>query len=359
MNLSFLEIFVLISIIHCFLLSLVLLLSKYLKNSTNKYLGYTLLIIGIIGINNWFWDLEKNPTIVNLLDFFLWQFLYPVTLLIFFLKSVNTPLKSISKKLFFLPFILLSFFNVVITLQNVYEVYQIPFLTDIVIAGFYKLISFLSIAFPIIFLAISFKHLFLKPTKTNTKWLRFFWLFFLMIELYGFVLEFHRFLYLERKPLTYLWVVLSIFLYWLIYVGVYKFKLSNEQFEVRTFLKNKQNTKTITEENKHIQHLISLIVNDKIHHNPQLNRELIAEKLGISSGYLSQLIKATTYSNFSELINHFRIEDVKEMIVHPDFSNYSLLAIGLEVGFNSKATFYTAFKKATGLTPNQYKKANL
>ena len=47
------------------------------------------------------------------------------------------------------------------------------------------------------------------------------------------------------------------------------------------------------------------------------------------------------------------------MLLHPDFSNYSLLSIGLEVGFNSKATFYNSFKKNTGITPNEYKKQNL
>ena len=361
MSLNFIEVFTLISIIHCFLLGIILLLSKFLKSKTNVYLGYTLLVLSVIGINNWFWDLDKNPVIINFLDLFLWQFLYPATLFIYFSKSIN---KSINKKLLillFLPFLILSLCNILITLQNIYSIYQIQILTVKNIEAFYKGISFLSILYPLIIFAISFKLLFIEKTDSRKKWLKLFWFLFFIIELYGLILEFHRFLYLERKSLNYLWIGLSIFLYWLIYIGVYKYKLSNEQYEIKKYLSSKKKipVKLEATENKHIQQLIKLISIEKIHHNPLLNREIVAKKLGISSGYLSQIIKPTQFNNLTSLINHYRIEDVKQMLLHPDFSSYSLLSIGLEVGFNSKATFYSSFKKITGMTPNEYKKEHL
>jgi len=361
MTISFLEIFTLISIIHCFLLSLILLLSKYLKSETNNYLGFTLFILSVIGINNWFWDLNQSPIIINISDLFLWQFLYPATLLIYFNKSIQKVIKKKSLILLFAPFVLLSVFNIVITLQNIYNLYQIPFLSENLIATFYKAISFLSIIYPLIIFGISYKILFIDKTDTKKNWLKLFWILFFVVEAYGILLEFHRFLYLERKPLTYLWLGLSIFLYWLIYIGVYKYKLSNEQFEIKKYLSTKKTTSSKEEiiENKHIQELIRLINTEKIHHNSQLNREIVAEKLGISSGYLSQIIKLTQFNNLTSLINHYRVEDIKQMLLHPDFSNYNLLSIGLEVGFNSKATFYSSFKKITGMTPNEYKKQQL
>ena len=357
MNLNFLEIFALISITHCFLLSIVLLKSKFLKSETNKYLGYTLLILSIIGINNWFWDLNKSPIIINFLDLSLWQFLYPATLFIFFTKSIHKTIKRNILTLLFFPFILLTICNIIITLQNIYKLYHFSFLSVNTISIFYRLISFLSIVYPLVIFGISFKFLFIDKKLVKIKWLKLFWCLFFIIEIYGFVLEFHRFLHLERKSLTYLWIGLSIFLYWLIYIGVYKFKLSNEQYEIKKYLSSNKRKKTLIDltENKHIDQLVYLINTKKIHHNPLLNREIVAKNLGISSGYLSQVIKPTKYKNLTSLINYYRIEDVKEMLLHPDFSNYSLLSIGLEVGFNSKATFYNSFKKNTGMTPNEYK----
>ncbi len=51
-----------------------------------------------------------------------------------------------------------------------------------------------------------------------------------------------------------------------------------------------------------------------------------------------------------------RIEDAKQMLNNRMFNNYTIVAIGLEAGFNSKASFYRAFKKFTNKTPNDYKK---
>ncbi len=358
MNLTLLELFVLISIIHCFLLGIVVLTSKYLRSEANKYLGFTLLIIAVIGINNWFWDLNQDPIISRVLDLALWQFLYPATLYLFFVKSLGIKFKKPHKKLLYVPFIILSVINIVITAHNVYGFIELPFLDKLVITGFYKTISILSILFPVLLLVLSFRLLFLTKTKIDVNWLRGFWVFFTIIELYGIILEFHRFLYLERKPLTYLWAILSILLYWLLYIGVYRFKLLNEKYEIRQILRSRKEPKTVdvNYENEHIQELFRLINKEKLHHNPLLNREFVAEKLGISPGYFSQLISTTKFKNLSELISYYRIEDVKKLLIHPEFANYSILSIGLEVGFNSKTSFYNTFKRHTGLTPNDYKK---
>jgi len=165
-------------------------------------------------------------------------------------------------------------------------------------------------------------------------------------------------MYSEKLPLTYLWTFCSVFIYWLIYKGLYQFKLSNDQYEIRTILKKRISKSPISEinENPHFQKLIILLEEKKIHHNPNLNRDTVAEQLGISSGYLSQIIKNNSSYSFSEFINSYRIKNVKEMIKNPTFNKYSLLSIGLECGFNSKTSFYTNFKKETGLTPSEFKK---
>ncbi len=357
MVVSYLEVFTLIAIVHCFVLSLVILFSKFLRSSTNRYLGITLIVISIIGINNWFWDFNKNPVIIQFLDFFLWQFLYPVTLLLFFYKANKSFIHKRTKVLFFLPFVVLTICNIIVSLENIYGLYKLPFITKDSVSFFYKAISLCSIIFPFIVLLPSFWLLFVKTQKSTIKWLRVFWVIFALIEVYGFLLEFHRFLYLERKSLNYLWIGVSLLMYWVIYIGIYRFKLSNDQYEIREYLKTKKvNATNELIENPIIKEFIRLLSDEHIHRSSQLNRDFVAEKLGISPGYLSQLIKESPYKSFSDIVNKYRVEDVKEMLIDPDFSNYSLLAIGLEVGFNSKATFFNAFKKYTGITPSEYQK---
>lgn len=359
MELSFLEIFVLIGIIHSFILGCIILSSKFFRSKETFYLGISLIIISITGLNNWFWDLNQHPFIISISDLFLWQFLYPVTFYFYFLSASKKKLRKNHKYfIFYLPFIFLSFLNIVISLDTVFNLYQIPVI-DNTTSLFYKLVSFLSIVFPVIMLLLSYKHIFKNQLDTNYKWLKLLWVFVSFLIVYSIVLEGFRFLFGEKKSLTYLWVAASILIYWLIYIGLFKFRLSNEKFIIRQILnsKNVVVTRKDIQQNQYMMELERMIREEKIHHNPYLSRDIVAQKLEISSGYLSQLINTTFGKNFSEYINFYRIKDIKKMILDPEFNKYSLLAIGLEAGFQSKTTFYTAFKKETGITPSNFKKA--
>jgi AraC-like DNA-binding protein len=358
MKTSFLEIFTLIAILHCFTLSLVILFSKFFRNSNNKYLGFTLLIIAIVGLNNWFWDIGINPPIINIMDLFLWQFLYPLTYFIFFYKTSSiVSIKPVKLKMLFFPFLVLSLLNTIVSLNTIFHLYSFPKIIEDNTSLFYKSISFLSIVFPLGMIVLSYKYTFLKKSNLNEKWLKYLWGIFSLILLYGVLLEAYRFIYSEKLPLTYLWTFSSVFIYWLIYKGLYQFKLSNDQYEIRTILKKTVKKLPLSEinENPIFQKLLVLLKEKKIHHNPNLTRDTVAEQLGISSGYLSQIIKNNSSHSFSEFINSYRITDVKAMIKSPIFNKYSLLSIGLECGFNSKTSFYTNFKKETGLTPNEFR----
>jgi len=70
---------------------------------------------------------------------------------------------------------------------------------------------------------------------------------------------------------------------------------------------------------------------------------------------LSKTINTYSNVNFSDFVNSFRVDKVKELLASQEFSEYTIVAIGLECGFNSKSTFYSAFKKNTGVTPVQYR----
>ena len=57
----------------------------------------------------------------------------------------------------------------------------------------------------------------------------------------------------------------------------------------------------------------------------------------------------------SDYINEFRVDHSKKLIRDPEFKNYTVVSMGLESGFNSKSTFYSAFKKFTNMTPVEFR----
>ena len=83
----------------------------------------------------------------------------------------------------------------------------------------------------------------------------------------------------------------------------------------------------------------------------------MSKKCSLSENYVSQLINKNSNYNFNDYINNYRVEVAKEMLSNIEFDNYTITSIGLESGFNSKSSFYAAFKKFTNLTPIQYKKS--
>ena len=99
-----------------------------------------------------------------------------------------------------------------------------------------------------------------------------------------------------------------------------------------------------------------MLYNDKVYLDPNLSIRSFADRLEISDRYASMMIKQLFDKNFREIVNELRVSAVKEMMNDTSYSNYSILSIGLEAGFNSKSTFHSVFRKLTGITPAEYQK---
>lgn len=122
--------------------------------------------------------------------------------------------------------------------------------------------------------------------------------------------------------------------------------------------KEKQTLKSLPnlDKNAVLVNLNDILKIDKLYTNPQLNLDTLAAALNISKYHLSQLINQELGKNFYELINDYRVEAAKKLMKDPNYNHLTLSSLGLEVGFNSKASFYRAFKRKTGSTPAAYKK---
>lgn len=70
---------------------------------------------------------------------------------------------------------------------------------------------------------------------------------------------------------------------------------------------------------------------------------------------LSILINHHLDQHFFDFVNEYRIRKAMNMLKDPAKSNLTILEVLYHVGFNSKSSFHTAFKKYTDLTPTQYR----
>ena len=121
---------------------------------------------------------------------------------------------------------------------------------------------------------------------------------------------------------------------------------------------NKYQSSSLDEKQKELYRiqLLKLLEEQQPWLSPELKVADLANLLSIPSYQLSQLLNEGMQTSFSDLINHYRIQEIKMRLVHPDFNHYSILAIALDCGFTNKSTFNRVFKKLTGQTPTGFVK---
>ncbi|WP_323758495.1 helix-turn-helix domain-containing protein [Roseivirga sp.] len=92
------------------------------------------------------------------------------------------------------------------------------------------------------------------------------------------------------------------------------------------------------------------------HRDPDLNIQKLAESMNLSSRTISEVINRYYKQNFSDFVNSFRIQEAISLLKNSN-DKTTVLEILYAVGFNSKSSFYTAFKIKMGMTPSEFKKS--
>ena len=366
-----------IAIFQGIVLGLIILKSSVFNSNSNKYLAYLLFTLSII-LLTYVFEIEDAFTsypLLHIIDNIVWPFLLPVFLFLFITNRIDHTIKSKQKiYLYFIPFVYSAVLNIINDLDHVAGIYNIPKsgIALITILGLVQL--FLAITFiPFLLIYSYFMIRHLKDSQEK-KWI--ITLFTIVsLLLFSWLITCLAGLFLEYDisfALSVLALSVTFIIHWTAYVGIYKYKLAKNTNAVYNFLNTdlalsysnlqvvENNTpeeyrESITADNLYFQKLELLCKEQHIYTDSTLNREKVAEKLDISAGYVSLIVNTITGDNFANYINQYRVEAVKEMISNSEYDNYNLLAMGLESGFTSKTTFYKAFKKITGQTPNEYK----
>lgn len=107
-----------------------------------------------------------------------------------------------------------------------------------------------------------------------------------------------------------------------------------------------------------LQNLNLLMEQEKIYHDPDISLEKLALALNASKHHVSQVINEHEGSSFFEYVNQLRVEEARQLLAETSRSDMHVIEVAYAVGFNNKASFNAAFKRATGMTPTEYRRSH-
>lgn len=350
--------------------AVITLYSKKFKSKSNLFLAFLILCFSLNNLQYYFWETDILTAEVFFGIVYIPFASLSMVMYYFYVQFFLYPKSRISfaQKLLFLPFLFFLLFTVVYKIGNAMNLlseshYQF-------FGNFIYVHEGICILYSLILLILSYRTIlqFEKyQTKGNTgipkqnlNWLKtvslisfilcFIWVFALLDELKN-GSDNVSFYYI-------LWIGMSITIYILGHLGLYRFGIMQEQKKIQSYSRNSPAViiERISSKNENIEAFENFIKKEKNYLDHNLSLDVVATKLNLNSSYLSRIINHELGISFSDYVNELRIEEAKTFLENAEFENYTLVAIGLEAGFNSKTAFNTAFKKFTRKTPSEYKK---
>ncbi len=170
---------------------------------------------------------------------------------------------------------------------------------------------------------------------------------------------------MEIKPnffqQVYIQIVLLIGLIFLLYIGIKRYRIVSLKK-----LRRIEDLLPVTESNhdwispEELEKKASLIketvLNEQLYLNPKFNLKSLAEKIDIPHYQISRILKEYFELNFNDFINEFRVNEFAEQLKNSSLKHMKTSALAYQCGFYSESTFFRAFKKFMGKTPQQYQK---
>lgn len=102
--------------------------------------------------------------------------------------------------------------------------------------------------------------------------------------------------------------------------------------------------------------IMNILIIEKKYKDPNYSARDLAKELNTNTRYLSAVINSRFGMNYSCLVNEYRIKEALHLLVDKRYADKNVEEISAMVGFSNRQSFYAAFYKNTGETPNGYRK---
>ena len=141
-------------------------------------------------------------------------------------------------------------------------------------------------------------------------------------------------------------------------IGYFSFKqpqVFNGELYAHLFLpiENKKETFEDTALNELYKNLTNYMEQEKPYIDNELRLVHLADQLNFSTHLLSKVINKKSGKNFNKFVNEYRLVEAERLLT--ETNSTSIKSVYFDVGFNSKAAFYSAFKKKHNCTPSEYR----
>lgn len=129
---------------------------------------------------------------------------------------------------------------------------------------------------------------------------------------------------------------------------------------VRNYIRTqKYESSTMTNDDlKELQSEIDQVFQaEKLYLNPELKVHDLAAKLEVTAHKISQTLNSIAGLTFYDYVNKYRVDQLKKLLADPDQQQFTILGLGFDSGFNSKASMNRIFKQQVGMTPKAYQQS--
>jgi AraC-like DNA-binding protein len=155
-----------------------------------------------------------------------------------------------------------------------------------------------------------------------------------------------------------IWVAIPLFIYVIGYFSLKQpelFRISEEK------QKNNLRKERLPEAEAQLlkTKLDSLMINEKVFLQSDLTLADVSEMLQTSTNNVSWLLNQVYKTTFYDFINQYRVKEFLKKVENKEHLKHTILALSMDVGFNSKSTFNKAFKNTMHDTPSNYIKKQL
>lgn len=102
--------------------------------------------------------------------------------------------------------------------------------------------------------------------------------------------------------------------------------------------------------------ILNIILIEKRYRDKDFSAKELAKELNTNTRYISAVINSRFNTNFSCLINEYRIKEAMHRMTDKRYADMTIEEIGKMVGFANRQSFYASFYRMMKETPNDYRK---